>query len=195
MLIEIGDKIVTSELFSRKFVCDLNSCKGACCVEGDDGAPLFEEEIKIIEDLLSEIKPYMTQEGIEKIKQEGVAYKDKDGDWVTSLVEGGACAFVHYDERGIAKCSIEKAYREGKINWKKPISCELFPIRAKKFSNFTALNYEKIPICDPGCVLGEKLNVPLYQFLKDALIRAYGEEFYAELDKVFHEMEENGGEF
>lgn len=192
MLIEIGDKIVTDALFRRMFMCDLNACKGACCIEGDEGAPLLGNELKIIEDLLPKIKPYMTKEGIEKVEKDGVAYRDDFGELVTSLVDDGACAFVMYDEKGIAKCSIEAAYRNGDINWKKPISCELFPIRAKKFKEFTALNYEEIAICAPGCVLGEKMSMPLYQFLKEALTRAYGEEFYQELDEVYHEMEKNG---
>ncbi|MBW7868070.1 MAG: DUF3109 family protein [Brumimicrobium sp.] len=194
MLIQIGDKIVTDELFTRKFMCDLNKCKGACCVEGEDGAPVTTDEIKIIEELLPKIKPYMITEGIEKVEKDGVAHADKDGDMVTNLVSNGACAFVFYDERGIAKCAIEKAYRNGDINWKKPISCELFPIRAKKFPEFTALNYEEIDICKPGCVLGEKMNIPLYQFLKNAIIRAYGEEFYQELDKVFLEIQKEENE-
>lgn len=190
MLIEIDGIIVTDELFKSKFVCDLESCKGACCVDGDDGAPLLEDEIKIIEQFLPKIKPYMSQEGIEVVDRQGVYHTDEDGDFVTNLMSDEACAFVFYDERGIAKCAIEKAYREGDINWKKPISCELFPIRAKKYPSFTALNYEKIDICNPGCKLGEALQIPLYRFLKEPLVRAYGEDFYHSLEEVAKEIEE-----
>lgn len=190
MLIEIDDKIVTDELFSRKFVCDLSKCKGACCVEGDDGAPVTEEEIKIMEEIFPKVKPYMTKEGIEKVEKDGVSYLDRFGEPVTILVEGGACAFVSYDPDGTTKCTIEQAYRNGDVDWKKPISCELYPIRAKKYESFTALNYEEIDICKPGCVLGETLNIPVYQFLKEPLTRAYGEEFFESLKVVHKEIED-----
>lgn len=195
MLIEIEDKIVTDELFKRKFACDLMKCKGACCVDGDDGAPLTKEEVKIIENLLPKIKPYMSPEGIAIVNAEGVSHIDYEGEPVTNLVKkNGACVFVAYDERGIAKCTIEKAYRNGDINWKKPISCELFPIRAKKYESFTALNYEEIDICKPGCVLGEKISLPLYQFLKDPIIRAYGEDFYRTLEHIDVELEKQASD-
>ncbi|RYM35995.1 DUF3109 family protein [Brumimicrobium glaciale] len=189
MLIEIDDKIVTDEIFSRKFVCDLSKCKGACCVEGDDGAPLEDDEIKIMEEIFPKVKPYMTKEGIAKVEKDGVFYLDRFNEPVTSLVEGGACAFVSYDPDGTTKCTIEQAYRNGDVDWKKPISCELYPIRAKKYESFTALNYEEIDICKPGCVLGEQLNIPVYQFLKAPLTRAYGDEFYESLKQVHKELE------
>lgn len=190
MLIEVDDKIISKEIFDRKFMCDLAKCKGACCVEGDDGAPLEFEEIKIIEELLPKIKPYMTKEGIEKVEKDGVYYNDWTGVPVTSLVVGGACAFVAFDPDGTAKCAIEKAYRNGDIDWKKPISCELFPIRVKKLNEYTALNYEEIDICSPGCALGESLNLPVYKFLKEPLIRAFGEEFYKTLEEIEVEIKE-----
>lgn len=188
MLLEIEDKIVSKEIFDRKFMCDLSNCKGACCVEGDDGAPLKEEEIDIIEKLLPKIKPYMTPEGVNKIEKSGVYYNDRTGEPVTSLVEGGACAFASFDEDGTAKCSIEKAYRNGDIDWKKPISCELFPVRTKEIDQYTALNYEDIAICSPGCILGESLNLPVYKFLKEPLIRAFGSTFYQTLEEVDEEI-------
>lgn len=191
MIIEIGDKLITDELFKNKFVCDLTRCKGACCVEGDDGAPLLREEVKIIEELLPKIKPYMSEEGLAEVEKNGVYHIDEEGEPVTNLVDGGACVFVAFDEDGTAKCAIEKAYRNGDVNWKKPISCELFPIRAKKYHDFTALNYEKIDICDPGCELGDKLNVPLYRFLKEPIVRAYGEEFFQTLTEIHEEMLKN----
>jgi hypothetical protein len=189
MLIEIDDKIVTDEIFSNKFVCDLSKCKGACCVEGDAGAPLQENEIEIMEGIFPKVKPYMTKEGIAKVEKDGVSYLDDFGEPVTSLVEGGACAFVAYDPDGTTKCTIEQAYRNGDIDWKKPISCELYPIRAKQYESFTALNYEEIDICKPGCILGEQLNVPVFQFLKEPLKRAYGDEFYESLKQVHKELE------
>ncbi|HTO38673.1 MAG TPA: DUF3109 family protein [Brumimicrobium sp.] len=190
MLIEIDDKIVTDELFKSKFVCDLTACKGACCIDGDDGAPLQQDEIKIMEEIFPKVKPYMIEEGINIVEKDGVYHLDEYGEPVTNLMADGACVFVAYDEKGIAKCSIESAYRNGDVAWKKPISCELFPIRAKKYEKFTALNYEKIDICTPGCVLGEKLQIPLYKFLKAPLVRAYGEDFYKTLEEVAKEIEE-----
>jgi hypothetical protein len=189
MLIEIDDKIVTEELFERKFVCNLTQCKGACCVEGDDGAPLEKEEIQIIEDRLDKIKPHLTEKGLQKIEEEGIYYNDRFGEPVTTLVEGGACAFATFDDDGTAKCGIEKAYRNNDIDWKKPISCELYPVRAKKYESFTALNYEEIDICKAACVFGEQLNIPVYKFLKEPLIRAYGDAFYVDLEKIHAEIE------
>ncbi|MDX1651488.1 MAG: DUF3109 family protein [Brumimicrobium sp.] len=188
MLIEIGDKIVASDIFTEKFVCDLVKCKGACCVEGDDGAPVSDEEIEILESLYDEIKPFMTAKGIAKVEDDGVFYKDESGDSVTTLVEGGACAFAYFEKDGTAKCAIEKAYRSGVIDWKKPLSCELFPIRVKKYSSFTAVNYEKIDICKPACQCGSKLNVPVYKFLKEPIEKAFGEEFFKELETVHTEI-------
>lgn len=189
MLIEIDDIIVTDALFTQKFVCDIGGCHGACCVDGDDGAPLEKKEIAIIEQFLPKIKPYMSDEGIKKVEKDGVYHIDDIGEPVTNLLKDGACAFVTYDKKGIAKCSIEMAYRNGDINWKKPISCELFPIRVKKTKHFTALNYQQISICEPGRIFGEKLGVPLYKFLKEPIIRAYGSSFYDQLEIVSKEIE------
>ena len=190
MLIEVEDKIVSKAIFDRKFMCDLSKCKGACCVEGDDGAPLEDGEIEIIETLLPQVKPYMTVEGIEQVEKHGVYYMDRMGEPVTTLVENGACAFATFDEDGTAKCALEKAYRDGATQWKKPISCELFPIRTKQLNQFTALNYEEIDICSPACVLGESLNLPVYKFLKEPLIRAFGAQFYQSLETIDGEIQE-----
>ena len=189
MLVEIGDKIVSTQIFERKFVCDLNACKGACCIEGDAGAPLTEEEVSIIEDNLDAIKPNMREEGLEAVDEQGVFYMDQDNEPVTTLVNGAECAFVYFDENGITKCSIEQAHNEGKIDFKKPISCHLYPIRVKKFNDFKALNYDKWSICSDACALGEELNVPVYKFLKEPLIRAFGDEFYKELEVVDQEIQ------
>lgn len=188
MLVEIGDKVVSTQIFERKFVCDLNACKGACCVEGDAGAPLTFEEVSILEDDLEAIKPFMRKEGIEAIEKTGVFYMDQDNEPVTTLVNNSECAFVYFDENGITKCAIEQAHKEGKTNFKKPISCHLYPIRVKKFNDFKALNYDKWSICEPACACGESLNVPVFKFLKEPIIRAFGEDFFQELVIVDEEI-------
>ena len=188
MLVEIGDKVVSTEVFERKFVCDLNACKGACCIEGDAGAPLSLEEVDILEEDLQAILPYMRPEGIEAVQKSGVFYMDEDNEPVTTLVNGGECAFVYFDEKGITKCAIEQAHTEGKTEFKKPISCHLYPIRVRQFNDFKALNYDRWSICAPACSCGEALNVPVYRFLKEPLIRAFGSEFFDELCAVDEEL-------
>ena len=188
MLVEIKDKIVSTQIFEKQFVCDLTACKGACCIEGDGGAPVTEEEVQIIEQNLEYIKPYMRPEGIAAIEASGVVYHDEDFEPATTLVNGKECAFVYFDKSNTAKCAIEKAQREGKIDFIKPISCHLYPIRTKQFSEYTALNYEKWDICEPACACGEKLDVPVFKFLKEPLIRAFGPEFYKELEIVSKEL-------
>ncbi len=181
MIIEIGNKLVSADLLEKRFVCDLNACKGACCVEGDAGAPLKMSEISMLESILDDVKPYMTDEGLKAVEKSGVFYMDADNDPVTTLMEGGACAFTSFDADGTAKCGIEQAYYDKKIKWKKPLSCELFPIRVKEYRKFTAVNYEEIDICKPACACGDQLNVPVYRFLKTPIIRAFGETFFNEL--------------
>ncbi|MEN9994781.1 MAG: hypothetical protein RL762_1438 [Bacteroidota bacterium] len=189
MLVEIEDKIVSTQIFERQFVCDLTACKGACCIEGDNGAPVTAEEVQIIEANLPKIKPFMRPEGIAAVEKNGVAYLDNDLEPATTLVNGAECAFVFFDDAGIAKCAIEKAQREGHIDFLKPISCHLYPIRTKQFQDYTALNYEKWDICEPACACGEKLEVPVYKFLKEPLIRAFGPKFFQELEVVASELE------
>lgn len=189
MLVEIEDKIVSTQIFERQFVCDLTACKGACCIEGDGGAPVTPEEVQIIETHLDQIMPFMRPEGIAAVEAKGVSYLDKELEPATTLVNGAECAFVFFDNSGIAKCAIEKAQREGIIDFPKPISCHLYPIRTKKFQDYTALNYEKWDICEPACACGEKLEVPVYKFLKEPLQRAFGTQFYQELEKVASELE------
>ena len=188
MLVEVKDKVVSTQIFDRKFVCDLSACKGACCIEGDAGAPLTLEEVDILEDNLEVIKPYMRKEGIEAIDKTGVFYMDQDNEPVTTLVNDAECAFVFFDENGITKCSVEQAHLAGKLDFKKPLSCHLYPIRTKKFNDFTALNYDEWKICVPACDCGDKLDVPVYKFLKEALVRAFGEEFFKELEVVASEI-------
>jgi hypothetical protein len=189
MLVEIEDKIVSTQIFERQFVCDLSACKGACCIEGNGGAPVTKEEVEIIEAHLDKILPFMRPEGIEAIEAQGVVYEDDDFEPATTLVNGKECAFVYFDQTNTAKCAIEKAHREGQIDFIKPISCHLYPIRTKKFDQYTALNYEKWDICEPACACGEQLDVPVYKFLKEPLIRAFGQDFYKELEIVSRELE------
>lgn len=188
MIIEIGDKIVSADIFEKEFVCNLGACKGACCVEGDDGAPLSFEEVDLLEENIDAIKPYMSAEGIDVVDRRGVFYMDQDNEPVTTLVKGAECAFVFRDTQGITKCSVEQAYRDGKTDFNKPISCHLYPIRVSKLRSFTALNYDRWPICKDACTLGEELSVPVYRFLKEPLTRAYGAEFYTELERAAAEL-------
>ena len=180
-MIQIEDKIVSFEVFEKKFVCDLSACKGACCIDGDAGAPLTEDELDIISQIIDELKPYMRPEGLAAIEQQGLYVVDTDGDNTTPLVNNKECAFVSFDQNGIAKCSIEQAYNDDKIEFKKPISCHLFPIRVKKYIDFEAINYESLDICKPACDCGQKLQIPVYRFLKEPLIRSYGIEWYEKL--------------
>lgn len=192
MLIEVKDKIVSTRIFEEKFVCDLNACKGQCCIDGDSGAPLTIEEVSIMEDEFEHITPYMRKEGIKAVNQQGVFYMDEDNEPVTTLVNGAECAFVYFDETGITKCAIEKAYKEGKTTFYKPISCHLYPIRVKQYHDFKALNYDEWPICKPACECGNKLDVKVFKFLKEPIIRAFGEDFYQELEIVNEELEKQG---
>lgn len=190
MIIEIGDKLVSGEIFEKEFVCNLNACKGACCIEGNEGAPLQQGEIDLLEEHLEAIKPYMTEGGVKQVDTKGVFYMDRENEPVTSLVRGKECAFVFFDEKGITKCAVEQAYRDEKIPFNKPISCHLYPIRVKKYKSFTALNYDKWPICKDACALGEELGVPVYRFLEEPLKRVYGVAFYTELEKVAEALKE-----
>jgi hypothetical protein len=185
MYIAIEDLLVSPELFEKRFVCELTSCKGACCVEGDSGAPLTYDEIDQLEDALDAISPFMEEEGREMIEKAGVFYMDIENEPVTTLIHGKRCAFVYFDEHQIAKCSIEKAFREGKTIVQKPLSCHLYPIRIKSYYGKKVLTYNEWSICSPACQLGNSLGVPVFRFLKDSLIRAFGEPFYEELEKVY----------
>ena len=184
MLIEVGPHLISSQILERKFVCDLNACKGACCVEGNSGAPLQLDEIDPIEDQLEQIEPYMREEGKRAVEESGVFYMDEDNEPVTTLVNGAECAFVYFDEKGITKCSIETAYREGKIDFNKPQSCHLYPIRVKKLHEKHVLTYEEWDICAPACACGEQLDVPVYKFLQEPIKRVFGEEFFQKLSLV-----------
>tara|TARA_B100000767_G_scaffold40246_1_gene33894 strand:+ start:37 stop:633 length:597 start_codon:yes stop_codon:yes gene_type:complete len=187
-MVQIDDKIISLDVFEQQFVCDLSACKGACCVEGDSGAPLENEEADILAQIYDKVKPFMREEGIREVEIQGFSVIDKDGDLTTPLVNNKECAFVSFDQNGTAKCSIEQAYNQGEVAFKKPISCHLFPIRIQKYDDFKAVNYESIKICEPACSCGQKLQVPVYKFLKEPLIRLYGESWYHTLSEAAVEL-------
>ena len=185
-MIAIQNTLISEDLLDKKFVCDLNACKGECCVAGESGAPLDEEELETLNNVFETVKPYMTKRGIKAVEKKGTYVKDSDGDFTTTLVtEGGECAFVFFDEKKIAKCSIESAYRDGKIKWQKPISCHLYPVRITKHKTYDAVNYHKWNICKPACECGAKLNVPVFKFLKEPLIKKFGNGWFEELLKAY----------
>jgi len=190
-MLQIDDTIISLELLEECFVCDLNSCKGICCIEGDDGAPLEEAEVKIIEDLLPVIWDDLSEASKSVISKQGVSYIDQDGEPVTSIVNGAECVFTYTDELGVCKCAIEKAFREGKTNFYKPISCHLYPVRLQKYDEFTAVNYHRWSVCGCARKLGGKLGVPVYQFLKEPLIRRFGTEWFEQLEIADKEFKKN----
>ena len=183
-MFQIGKTIVSDELIEKDFVCNLNACKGACCVEGDAGAPVEKEEVQILEDIYEKVKPFLRPEGIAVIESEGTSVVSEWGELETPLINGRDCAYVTFTDTGIASCGIENAYNAGVIDFKKPISCHLYPARIKEYSSFSSVNYHKWDVCDPACTLGASLQVPVYKFLKEALVRKFGEAWYAELEKV-----------
>lgn len=186
-MFQLGKTIVSEEILERDFVCNLSACKGNCCIDGDAGAPLSEEETKKMEEIYPKVKPYLRPEGIAAIEAQGTWVKGEDGDFETTLIEGKDCAYVIFDG-ATALCGIEQAYNEGIVSWKKPVSCHLYPIRVKDFTEFTAVNYDKWDICNDACTLGKELQVPVYKFVKEALVRRFGEDWYLELEKVAVEL-------
>lgn len=181
-MLQIDDTVISLELLDEHFVCDLGSCKGICCIEGDDGAPLEDAEVKIIEDLLPVIWDDLTEISKEVIRKQGVSYIDDDGEPVTSIVNGAECVFTYTDETGVCKCAIEKAYRAGKTDFYKPISCHLYPVRLQKYNEFTAVNYHRWNVCNCARTLGGKLGTPIYRFLREPLIRRFGAAWYEQLE-------------
>ncbi len=184
-MIAIDETLISEDLLETQFVCDLSKCKGACCVEGDAGAPLEKEEVKMLEKVFEEVKPFLRAEGVLAIEQQGTSVLDlMDNEPVTPLVNGAECAYVIFDEKGTTKCGIEKAWEAGATAFRKPISCHLYPVRIQKYPHYEAVNYHKWQICAPACDLGKSLQVPVYKFLKDALITKYGPEWYNQLEEV-----------
>lgn len=181
-MVEVENILVHEEVLTEQFVCNLSKCKGACCVAGDAGAPLEPEEVAILAEIYPTIKHLLLDKGIAAIEQFGTSVRDADGDLTTPCVDGNKeCAYVTF-ENGITKCGIEKAYEEGLVTWKKPISCHLYPIRVTRYPEFEVLNYDRWHICADACTFGRELKVPVYQFLKEPLIRKYGEEWYKALE-------------
>lgn len=181
-MIEVSNVLVHEDVVKENFVCNLNKCKGACCLEGDSGAPLNHDELHILDEIYPRVKPFMTAKGIATIEQTGTYVTDFEGDYTTPCVDTNKeCAYVVW-ENGITKCAIEKAYEQGVIDWKKPISCHLYPIRITKYPEFDVLNYDRWSICSPACSFGNELKVRVHEFLKGPLIRKYGEDWYNELE-------------
>lgn len=193
-MIEIGDKIVSMDVFEVLFACDYEQCKGICCVEGDSGAPLEPGEAEMLRKYLPEVEHLLSSRAREVIAQQGVSYIDEEGDEVTSIVGGKDCVFTTYDERGNCLCAYEKMYYEGKIDWIKPISCQLYPIRLTKYKDFTAVNYHKWSVCKCALKRGRKEGIPVYQFLKGPLIRAFGQEWYDQLEEAARLLKEERSE-
>lgn len=182
-MFQLGKTIISEEIFEKEFVCNLSACHGACCVDGDAGAPLEEEETKIMAEIFPLVKPYLRPEGVKAIEEQGTHIVSDFGELETPLIDGKDCAYVIFDGN-TALCGIEQAYNEGVVKWKKPVSCHLYPIRVKEYSTFSAVNYHKWQICSDACSLGEELGVPVYQFVKEALVRKFGQEWYDELTEI-----------
>ena len=190
-MIEIDDTIISEEVISNNFVCNLDKCKGACCVQGDRGAPIEAEELHLLGNELNHIAPFMNPEYLNDVLLKGIAETDEDGELVLNCQPSGECNFVVYEAMGVAQCAIEKAWKAGATKFQKPVSCHLYPIRVARYRSFRAVNYHEWRICQPACVHGNALKVPMYVFVKDALIRKFGSEWYDKLDAVAKHIEEN----
>lgn len=192
----IQDKLVSDDVVEEHFICDLNACKGACCWEGDYGAPLEEPELAILESVYEEVKPFLSPAGIAAIEAQGKhTWFDGMGHG-TTLIDGGPCAYLTFDGTGIAHCGIERAWAAGATHFRKPVSCHLYPIRISHFdaSEVEALNYDRWEICSAACTLGKREKMPVYRFLKEAIIRRFGADFYEELDGAAEFLKQNNNE-
>ena len=183
-MFQLDKTIVSEEVLEKQFMCNLSACKGACCIDGDAGAPVEESEKKVLEDILPKVKKYLRKEGKEAIEKNGPFTTNEFGEHETTLIDGADCAFVTFDENEVALCAIEEAYNQGEIDFKKPISCHMYPVRIKQYSEFAAVNYHHWEICDDACSLGSELKIPVFQFVKQALIRKFGEKWYKDLEKI-----------
>lgn len=186
-MIEIDNVILSDDIKDEFFVCDLESCKGACCVEGDLGAPLTKDELAVVDSIQTQVMPYLSHQGAKEIAKQGAYILDEDNDYSTPTINGKECAYAIYDENNILKCGIEQAYLDKKIDFKKPLSCHLYPIRISSYERFDAVNYDQWSICKAACKNGKTLGVPVYKFLKDPLIRKYGKDWYRKLEEVICE--------
>lgn len=183
-MFQLGKSIVSEDLIEKEFVCNLGACKGECCIAGEAGAPLSKEETKILTNIYPQVKPFLRKEGIKSIESQGAFITNHMEELETPLVKGKECAYMTFTENGTASCGIEDAYNAGAVNFKKPISCHLYPVRVQEYSEFSAVNYHKWPICNDACTLGTSLKIPVYKFVKDALIRKFGENWFIALEKI-----------
>lgn len=190
-MFQIDNTIVSEDIIDKEFVCNLSACKGACCVKGEAGAPLEKEETSKLEDVYPKLKHLLRPEGVESIEKQGTWIKTDFDELEAPLVNGEECVYVIFDENGITKCGIEEAYNQGIIDFKKPISCHLYPVRVKQYSSFAAVNYHKWEICDDACKLGKSLKVPIFKFLKEALIRKFGQKWYTQLEQIASNHKQN----
>lgn len=190
-MIQLENTIISDEVFSEEFICNLSKCKGICCVEGDSGAPLEQNELQILDNIFDDIKPFLRQEGIEAILAQGKFIVDEDGDFVTPLINGNECAYVIFDQNNIAKCGIEEAYNAKVIDFQKPISCHLYPIRLQEYKTFTAVNYHHWEICNEACALGKSLKVKVLDFLEIPLKRKFGKVWFEKLKEIQRKLRED----
>ena len=183
-MIALGDTLISEDVFDTLFACDLKACKGACCVEGESGAPLTEEEVERLEEAFEVVKGQLRPYALAVIDKVGLFEMDRDGEYVTPIINGRECVYATFDADGTAKCAFEAAWREGKSDWPKPISCHLYPVRLKELQDFTALNIHRWPICDGARICGAKANITVLDFCKTALIRRFGEAWYDEAQLI-----------
>jgi Protein of unknown function (DUF3109) len=183
-MFQLGNTIVSEDIIEKGFVCNLTACKGACCIDGDAGAPLDENEINILKEIYPSLKPYLRKESVEVIEKQGVYITNEDGECETPLINGADCAYVTYGENNIALCAIEESFNRGEIDFIKPVSCHLYPVRIQDYSRFAAVNFHSWQICDNACNLGKELQIPVYKFVKKALVRKFGEDWYNDLEEV-----------
>ena len=186
-MFQLGKTIVSEDIIEKDFVCNLGACKGECCISGAAGAPVTKDEVVILKDIYPKVKPFLRPEGIAAIDKQGTHVLSTTNELETPLVDQKECAYVTFSENGTAGCGIEDAYNAGVIDFKKPISCHLYPVRTRAYETFTAVNYHQWQICTPACTLGQSLQVPVYQFVKEALTRKFGQAWYDELCLVAEE--------
>lgn len=178
-MIRVKDVLLSEDIATAKFSCNVTRCKGACCVVGDAGAPVSKQEIPVLNKAFRQLKHDLNPEAVEKAEREGIVLGSAENGYEINCIESGECIFVEKDEKGIAACAIQKAYYEGRFTWEKPISCHLYPVRLKHIAGFDYANFEYIPeLCSAGCRKGEDENIYLAEFLETALVRRYGREWY-----------------
>jgi hypothetical protein len=187
-MVSIENTLISEDLISEDFVCNISKCKGECCVSGEAGAPLEKDEVTFLEQNYSKIKPFLNPKGISAIESQGVFVKGYDGDFETPLVKGAECAYTVFSEEGVASCGIEKAHNKGAIDFQKPISCHLYPVRVQHYDEMIAVNYHSWSICSDACSFGKSLKIPVYKFVKIALIRKFGQEWYDALEQYVKKL-------